>query len=75
MRNANFNSVTSYNYMFSSVNSGINVIVKDSEAESFVRARLDDAGRTNATVTIANPVSQTSLFEIGPRGFGPFVLL
>ena len=75
MRNADFNSVTSYNHMFSSVNSNINVIVKDSEAQSFVRARLDDVGKTNATVTIANVVSQTSLFEIGPREFGPFYLV
>ena len=67
-----FSSVTSYNYMFYYVNSNINVIVKDSEAESFVRARLDEEGMLNATVTIANPASQTSLFELGPREFGPF---
>ena len=71
-RSANFSSVTSYVLMFFSTNSNINVIVKDSEAESFVRARLDDASRPNATVTIANPASQTSLFELGPREFGPF---
>ena len=41
--------------MFDSVNSNINVIVKDSKAESFVRARLDD-GRPNATVTIASAI-------------------
>ena len=75
MRNADFNSVTSHNHMFSSVNSNINVIVKDSEAQSFVRARLDDVGKTNATVTIANPATQTSLFELGPREFGPFYLV
>ena len=67
MRNADFSSVTSYTYMFSSVNRTINVIVKDGAAQSFIRARLDDANRPNATVTIANVVSQTSLFEIGPR--------
>ena len=60
MRNADFSSVTSYNYMFSSVNSTINVIVKDSVAQSFVRARLDEANRTNATVTIASSGTQTS---------------
>ena len=75
MRNADFSSVTTYSSMFSSVNSSINVIVKDGAAQSFIRARLDDANRTNATVTISNVVSQTSLFEIGPREFGPFVLL
>ena len=75
MRNADFSSVTSYNYMFLSVNSNINVIVKDSKAQSFIRARLDDYNLSYATVTIANAVSQTSLFEIGPREFGPFVLL
>ncbi len=72
MRNADFSSVTSYTSMFRPVNSNIHVIVKDSEAQSFVRARLDEANRPNATVTIANVVSQTSLFEIGPREFGPF---
>ena len=53
MRNADFSSVTAYDGMFSSVNSNINVIVKDSTAQSFIRARLDDANRPNATVTIA----------------------
>ena len=72
LSNADFSSATSYKYMFSSTNSNINVIVKDSNAESFIRARLDEAGRTNATVTIANPATQTSLFELGPREFGPF---
>ncbi len=53
MRNADFNSVTSYGNMFTSVNGSINVIVKDSTAQNFIRARLDDAGKTNAMVTIA----------------------
>ena len=75
MRNADFNSVTSYSSMFRSANSNIHVIVKDSDGQSFVRARLDEANRPNATVTISNVVSQTSLFEFGPREFGPFVLL
>ena len=60
MRNADFSSVTSYSSMFSSVNSTINVIVKDSTAQSFVRARLDDANRPNATVMIASSSTQTS---------------
>ena len=60
MRNADFSSVTSYTSMFSSVNSTINVIVKDSTAQSFVRARLDDANRPNATVTIASSSTLTS---------------
>ena len=75
MRNADFNSVVDSTRMFYSVNSNINVIVKDSEAESFVRARLDEEGMLNATVTIANPTSQTSLFELGPREFGHFYLV
>ena len=53
MRNADFSSVTSYGYMFRYVNSNIHVIVKDNDGHSFVRARLDDANRPNATVTIA----------------------
>ena len=60
MRNADFSSVTTYSSMFSSVNSSINVIVKDSTAQSFVRARLDDANRPNATVTIASSSTLTS---------------
>ena len=72
LSNADFNSVVDFSSMFYSINSKVNVIVKDSAAESFIRARLDEAGRTNATVTIANPATQTSLFELGPREFGPF---
>ena len=72
MRSADFSFVTSYGSMFVGVEYDINVIVKDSDAESFIRARLDENGLTNATVTIANPTSQTGLFEIGPREFGPF---
>ena len=68
MRNADFSSVTSYTYMFSSVNSNINVIVKDSTAQSFIRARLDEANRPNATVTIAGSGTQTSYrFERVPE--------
>ena len=72
--NANFNSILYDDYMFYGINVNVNIIVKDSDAESFIRARLDDAGLTNATVTIANtnPATQTSLFELGPREFGPF---
>ena len=71
-RNADFSSTTSYGSMFYSTYGYINVIVKDSEAESFIRERLNDSYLSNATVTIANPASQTSLLEIGPRKFGPF---
>ena len=53
MQNADFSSVTSYTSMFSSVNRTINVIVKDSAAQSFIRARLDEYNLSNATVTIA----------------------
>ena len=79
MRNADFSSVTSYTSMFSSVNSNIHVIVKDSEAQSFVRARLDDYNLSNATVTIAGSGTQTSYrFERVPEFkdsfFSAFVL-
>ena len=60
MRNADFSSATSYDSMFLSVNKNINVIVKDSEAQSFVRARLDDYNLSNATVTIASSSTLTS---------------
>ena len=75
MRNSDFNSVTSYDDMFINANNNINVIVKDSAAEIFIINRFDDVGLSNATVTIANPTSQTSLFELGPREFGPFYLV
>ena len=74
MRNSDFNSVTTYSYMFSGLSNVISIIVKDSAAESFIRSRLGEAGMTNATVTIANtnPATQTSLFELRSREFGPF---
>ena len=56
MRNADFSSVTSYRYMFNYSPTNIRIIVKDSFAESFVRARLDDnggVGDDDATITIA----------------------
>ena len=56
IRNADFSSVTSYRYMFNYSPSNIRIIVKDSFAESFVRARLDDKGGVgddDATITIA----------------------
>ena len=68
MRNADFSSVTSYGYMFRYVNSNIHVIVKDNDGHSFVRARLDDANRPNATVTIASSGTLTSYrFERVPE--------
>ena len=77
MRKADFSSVISYDYMFSpySININVNVIVKDSDAASFIRARLDESSLTDATVTIANPATQTSLFELGPRKFGPLFVV
>ena len=51
MRNATFNA-TSYSSMFYSVPNGINIIVKDATAKTWIEARLSDVNRTG-TVTIA----------------------
>ena len=51
MRNATFNA-TSYSDMLIYVPNGINIIVKDDTAKTWIEARLSDAGRTG-TVTIA----------------------
>ena len=71
-RNASFDSAEVYVAMFDKVNNNINVVVKNSTVQSFVRARLDEVGKTNATVTIASRAVSTSLIEKGPRKFGPF---
>lgn len=68
MRNAEFNSVTSYNGMLGLVHNNINVIVKDSTAQSWMRARLDEAGKSNATVTIATGTRSLPL-SFGRIGF------
>ena len=52
MRNATFNA-TSYLTMFRSVPNGINIIVKDTTAKTWIESRLSDARRTG-TVTIAS---------------------
>ena len=52
MRNATFNATT-YPYMFSSVPDGINIIVKDETAKTWIEARLSNEGITG-TVTIAS---------------------
>ena len=52
MRNATFNA-TSYSYMFSGITSGINIIVKDATAKTWIETRLSDVSRTG-TVTIAS---------------------
>ena len=52
MRNATFNA-TSYTSMFGSITSGINIIVKDITAKTWIEARLSDAGKTG-NVTIAS---------------------
>ncbi len=51
MRNATFNA-TNYSDMFLSVPNGINIIVKDETAKTWIESRLSDANRTG-TVTIA----------------------
>ena len=51
MRNATFNA-TSYSSMFSVVPNGINIIVKDETAKTWIESRLSDV-RITGTVTIA----------------------
>ena len=52
MRYATFNA-TSYTGILSRVANGINIIVKDETAKTWIESRLSDAGRTG-TVTIAS---------------------
>lgn len=55
-QNAEFNA-TSYGSMFSGTNNNISVVVKDSTAQSWVRSRLNESGRPDATVTIAGDLN------------------
>ena len=52
MQNAVFNA-TSYGSMFGNISNGINVIVKDAPAKTWIESRLNDAGKIG-TVTIAS---------------------
>ena len=53
LHNATFTSLTLYNYMFNNITSGINIIVKDTDAQTFINARLSDASRTgNVTIYV-----------------------
>ena len=52
MRNATFNA-TGYSSMFSDITDGINIIVKDATAKTWIETRLSDVSRTG-TVTIAS---------------------
>ena len=52
MRNATFNA-TRYSSMFTYVPNGINIIVKDATAKTWIESRLSEASRTG-TVTIAS---------------------
>ena len=52
MRSATFNA-TSYSFMFSNITSGINIIVKDATAKTWIESRLSEASCTG-TVTIAS---------------------
>ena len=39
--------------MFNNITSGINIIVKDTDAQTFINARLSDASRTgNVTIYV-----------------------
>ena len=52
MRNADFTKVTRYSYMFYRVPSNINIIVKDADAENFIKTKAGSWPSTG-TVTIA----------------------
>jgi surface protein len=52
MRNATFNA-TGYSSMFSDITDGINIIVKDATAKTWIEARLKESNVTG-TVTIAS---------------------
>ena len=52
MRNAEFSNVA-YSQIFWGVNNGVSIIVKDTTAQSWIRSRLNEANKPNATVTIA----------------------
>ena len=53
MQNFDFSNVTDDGNMFSSITSGINIIVKDNDAQTFINARLSDEGRTgNVTIYV-----------------------
>jgi surface protein len=51
-RLADFSSVTSYSMMFVNITNGINIVVKDATAQTWITSRLTDAGKTG-TVVIA----------------------
>ena len=53
LRNMTFDQVTSYSQMFRYIVNGINIIVKDSNAKTFIESRLSDDNITG-TVTIAS---------------------
>lgn len=65
MRNAVFDSVTDYSSMFSSINNDVNVIVKDSTAQEWVRSRLNEANMSDATVTIVSDINTDSDVDDG----------
>ncbi len=53
LSNATFTSVTSYSEMFYYITNGINITVKDSDAQTFINSRLTDAGKTgNVTIYV-----------------------
>lgn len=51
LHSASFTTVTTYNNMFSSIKNGMTITVKDEAAQTFINARLTDAGKTG-TVTV-----------------------
>ena len=63
------------NDVFARINSHLQIVVKDSTSQSWVSDRIDYWYYPYVTITIANPATQTSLFELGPREFGPFYLV
>ena len=52
-RLADFTTVTSYSSMFTGITNGITITVLDSAAQTWINARLTDAGKTgNVTIYV-----------------------
>ena len=53
LRKADFNNVTNYTNILTSLNSLKTIIVKDNSAKIFIEARLNDENKTGVIVSIA----------------------
>lgn len=52
MRNMVFSTVTLYSNMFADITSGINIVVKDATAQTWITSRLTDAGKTGNVIIV-----------------------